>query len=110
MSEESPAAPPLPTFPPGAEVCGNCKLWKAHSVDHRGWVGPCRLQEERGLFPPTAPTCDYFAPKGQVTAARREAPVVTRVVRSVAPVIVKKARDGTEPVDLGGDLNMTRDE
>ena len=110
MTDESAAAPPLPTFPPEAEVCGNCKLWQAHSVDHRGWVGPCRLQEERGLFPPTAPTCDHYAPKGMAAPARREAPAVTRAVRSVAPVIVRKGHDGGEQVDLGGELTMTRDE
>jgi len=110
MAEESPAAPPLPTFPPEAEVCGNCKLWRPHSVDHRGWVGPCRIQEERGLFPPTAPTCDHFAPKGVAAPPHREAPVFSRPVRSVAPVIVKKVRDGGEPVDLTGELKMTRDE
>jgi hypothetical protein len=41
---------------------------------------------------------------------RREAPAVSRPVRSVAPVIVKKVRDGGEQVDLGGELKMTRDE
>ncbi len=110
MSDESASAPPLPSFGSDEEVCGNCKLWRPHSVDHRGWVGPCRLQEERGLFPPSAPICDHFAPKGVAAAPSRPVAAVARAPRSVAPVIVKKARDGPAPIDLGGELNMTRDE
>ncbi len=59
--------PELPVFQPEEKVCGNCKLWSPHSVDHRGWVGPCRIYPGRGLFPPSAPLCDKFAPRGGVT-------------------------------------------
>src|SRR5262249_56164455 len=34
----------------------------------------------------------------------------TRQVRNVAPVVVRKQKDVEEPVDLGGDLTMTRQE
>lgn len=111
MSDEAqPAQPPLPVFPPEARVCGNCKLWRPHSVDHRGWVGPCRLQENRGLFPPSAPICDGFSPKGVAAPAPLVEPARSRPLRSVAPTIVKKRADGPEPVALGGELEMTRDE
>jgi hypothetical protein len=131
MADDVTESPALPTFPPDAEVCGNCKLWRAHSVDHRGWVGPCRVQANRGLFPPSAPICDAFAPKGVATAMPRVE--VTRskpgVVKNVGPMLVRKNSAGTpamapvqlnapprpnprggELVDLGGELNMTRDE
>ena len=103
--------PALPSFPANAPVCGNCKLWQPHSVDHRGWVGPCRLQPSRGLFPPDAPICDYFAPKGAPSAPppASESPR-HRPVRNVAPLVVKRERQKSAAVDLGGELNMTRDE
>jgi hypothetical protein len=109
MSEELDLPAP-PSFAADAEVCGNCKLWSPHSVDHRGWVGPCRLQPSRGLFPPTAPICDYFAPKGGPGLARPEEFPRERAIRNVAPVVIKKRRDGAENVELGGELSMTRDE
>src|SRR5262252_10663218 len=110
-ADASPMLPPLPTFLEDEKVCGNCKLWQAHSVDHRGWVGPCRLQPSRGLFPPTAPICDYFAPKGAPSALpppRESAP--HRPLRNIAPLVVKRERQKGAAVDLGGELNMTRDE
>ena len=64
--------PALPVFKPEERVCGNCKLWSPHSVDHRGWVGPCRIYPGRGLFPPSAPLCDKFAPRGGVTVPEAE--------------------------------------
>src|SRR5579871_6839179 len=82
--------PPVPTFAPGEKVCGNCKLWQPHSIDHRGWVGPCRVQEQRGLFPPSAPICDAFAPRGQATPVARVETHRARTVKSVAPVVVRK--------------------
>ena len=106
-------APPLPTFAPGEKVCGNCKLWRPHSVDHRGWVGPCRVQPNRGHFPPTAPICDSFAPKGGAARPepRREAPRA-RAVRSVAPTVIRREREQTpnQKIDLGGLEEMTREE
>src|SRR4051812_9724976 len=130
MSDTANGLPPLPTFSPEEPVCGNCKLWQPHSVDHRGWVGPCRLQEERGLFPPSAPICDKFAPKGVATALPKVEEKRERAVRNVAPTIVRRTDSGetrhigpapeaalakpsprgNEVVDLGGELNMTRDE
>jgi hypothetical protein len=101
--------PPVPTFPPGEEVCGNCKLWQAHSIDHRGWVGPCRVQPNRGLFPPTAPICDAFAPRGQATVVKESERARERVVRSVAPV-VRKRHEPNESIDILGDASMTRQE
>jgi hypothetical protein len=103
---------PLPTFRPEERVCGNCKLWSAHSVDHRGWVGPCRLQASRGMFPPSAPVCDKYAPKGAAVGAAQAFAAATatreRAARSVAPVVRRKS-DPNELVDLG-DLSMTREE
>jgi hypothetical protein len=128
MSDADASAPALPTFRPEEDVCGNCKLWRPHSVDHRGWVGPCRLQPERGLFPPTAPICDKYAPKGVAAAMPTVDEPRERRARNVAPTIVRrtdsgetrhigpaptpppKSLRGGEQVDLGGDLNMTRDE
>jgi hypothetical protein len=98
---------PLPVFAPDEKVCGNCKLWYPHSTDARGWVGPCRLQSNRGLFPPSAPICNAFVAKGGVTVAPPASVQRSRPVRSVAPVV--RRRDGTQNVELG-DLNMTRDE
>lgn len=100
--------PALPVFQPDEKVCGNCKLWSAHSVDHRGWVGPCRIYTGRGLFPPSAPICDKFAPRGGVTVPQSEPAARARAAHSVAPVVRRKS-DPNEIVDLG-DLNMTREE
>jgi len=114
MSEEesSSAAPEVPRFPQDAEVCGNCKLWELHSVDARGWVGPCRIQPGRGLFPPSAPICDGYAPK--YGPARNVAKnVVTtkgRAPQPVGPVVVRKAKDPNTVVELGGELAITREE
>lgn len=112
MSEEAVTAPALPTFTPEEKVCGNCKLWSAHSTDHRGWVGPCRLQAQRGLFPPSAPICDAFVAKGSAAPAQRNDADRTRVrnvVKNIAPTVVRKARDPNEQIDLGGEA-MTRQE
>jgi hypothetical protein len=110
MSDEAPL--PLPTFAPHEKVCGNCKLWRPYSVDHRGWVGPCRLQPNRGHFPPSAPICDYFAPRGTAVPERRpDAPRVFRP-RSVAPTVIRRERERRpdERLDLGGLEDMTREE
>ena len=92
MADDAPQSelPPVPTFDPAEQVCGNCKLWQAHSVDARGWVGPCRLQPQRGLFPPSAPTCDAFVARGaQATSRPAEREQRPRAPRSVAPVVVR---------------------
>lgn len=95
-SDEQPL--PVPTFPPGEKVCGNCKLWSAISVDPgKGWVGQCRVQPQRGLFVPSAPICDAFAPRGGVTAAKpvAVAPERQKRIQNIAPVIVRRREDGT---------------
>src|SRR5689334_10333631 len=74
---------PLPVFQPGEKVCGNCKLWFPHSVDARGWVGPCRLQPNRGMFPPSAPICNAFVAKGSAVVAQQAPVERARPVRSV---------------------------
>ncbi len=124
MSEDTPS-PPLPAFEPHEKVCGNCKLWRAHSLDGaRGWVGECRVQSNRGLFPPSAPICNAFAPRGEAAAAiPEERPSRPRAVRNVGPVIrtaqgqvrapdgvtLIPAQDPNTPVDLEG-ATMTRQE
>lgn len=103
MSDDAPALPPVPTFAPEEKVCGNCKLWQAHSVDARGWVGPCRLQPQRGLFPPSAPQCDAFVARGAVVHERPQvhAPA-PRPLRNIAPTVVRHSGGGeavhAEPV------------
>lgn len=88
---------PLPKFEAHEKLCGNCKLWSAHSVDHRGWVGPCRMQSQRGLFPPSAPVCDKFAPRGVAASALSSSSnsivpsggTRSRVIRNIAPTVVR---------------------
>ena len=94
--------PPLPTFPPGEKVCGNCKLWSAISVNPaKGWVGQCRVQPQRGLFPPTSPICDVFAPRGGV-AAPKPVPEPERIkrIKNIAPVLVRRREDGTPTLPM----------
>src|SRR5438552_691000 len=104
---------PLPTFAPTDKVCGNCKLWRAHSVDAaKGWVGECRMQASRGMFPPSAPICDKFSPRGAAVAlptveeprARRLKPIGPEVRRAGLPgaVIteVPQSTRGSEEIDL----------
>ena len=91
----------MPTFEPHEKVCGNCKLWRAHSIDaSKGWVGTCRVQANRGLFPPSAPICDVFAARGEAVAAAQEEapkPARPRAVRNIAPVIRTGGGSGRQP-------------
>lgn len=81
------AGPPVPAFEPHERVCGNCKLWRPHSLDEkRGWVGNCRVQPNRGLFPPAAPLCNSFAPRGEHVTARAEAPSPAQRARALQPI------------------------
>lgn len=116
MSE--PENQPLPVFKPGEKVCGNCKLWRPHSVDHRGWVGECRVQPNRGLFVPSAPICNAFAPRGVASAPVDVSAPAERKVRNIAPVVrrpgsvvtFKATRADTTPIDLGDLADMTKQE
>jgi hypothetical protein len=106
-------------------VCGNCKLWRVNQLDEkRGWVGTCRVQPNRGLFPPAAPLCDAFAPRGEQVTARAEAPVAkrARALQPIGPTVVRQgearavvapravsANDLDEELDLEGE-KMTRAE
>jgi len=99
--------PPLPVFGADARVCGACRLWSPYAVEQvRGWVGPCRLQPQRGLFPPTAPICNAFSAKGGTVPVPPVAFTRTAgLARSVAPL---KRRAGAE---LSSEvLDMTREE
>ncbi len=90
MSEDRPSTePPAPTFEPHERVCGNCKLWRAHSLDAvKGWVGNCRIQPNRGLFPPSAPLCDAFVARGEhVTAQAQPATRRARTLQPIGPVV-----------------------
>jgi len=111
MSDAANGSLPLPVFKPEERVCANCKLFSPHSIEERrGWVGTCRLHSWRGMFPPSAPICDKFVPKG--SAAPLALPVTVRAratVRGVAPVVVRRRVDPHEEVDLEG-LSMTREE
>ncbi|MEW5740077.1 MAG: hypothetical protein AB1938_14185 [Myxococcota bacterium] len=79
----------MPTFAPAEKVCGNCKLWRAHSVEaQRGWVGTCRVQANRGLFPPSAPWCDAFVPRGEAVTVKEETPRFrARALKPIGPVV-----------------------
>ncbi len=115
----------LPQFEPHERVCGNCKLWRAHSIDvEKGWIGNCRIQSNRGLFPPSAPLCDGFAPRGEVSATREVAVARRpRAIANIQPLIrsanggirppfgstIVPTQDSTTPVDLEGET-MTRQE
>lgn len=90
MSDEAlPEQPALPTFEAHERVCGNCKLWRAHSLDAgKGWVGNCRLQPNRGLFPPSAPLCDAFVARGEhVTATVEPATRRARALKPIGPLV-----------------------
>lgn len=101
MSDDvTPVLPALPVFAPEERVCGNCKLWQAHSVDTaKGWVGPCRLQPQRGLFIPSAPTCDAFVARGSLANTLRppERDNRPRPLRNIAPLIVRAQPEAAAP-------------
>ncbi len=110
MNDEAQSSVPFPTFGPAERVCGNCKLFIPHSVDeHKGWVGQCRLQADRGLFPPSAPECNFFAPRGVAAPVAKPSPERPKVVRSVAPVIRREGESHTHSPDQEV-LSMTKDE
>lgn len=103
MSDDaSTELPPVPKFAPDERVCGNCKLWQPRSVDHRGWVGPCRIQPQRGDFPPSAPICDGFAPKGVAAVIPVVRPQPERRPRNVSPVVVRHGREVAPPPQASG--------
>jgi len=85
-------------------------LFIPHSVDEKkGWVGHCRLQADRGLFPPSAPECNFFAPRGVASPVPKASPERPRVIRSVAPVVRHQGESHTHSPDAEV-LSMTRDE
>jgi hypothetical protein len=111
MSDLEDALPPLPTFGPEERVCGNCKLWSAHSVDGaRGWVGPCRLNSERGHIPPSAPQCNKFVARGVSAPLPPDESRRARTLRSVGPQVIRRARDPNETLELEDAGQMTRAE
>jgi hypothetical protein len=99
MTDEAPSAgPPLPTFEPHERVCGNCKLWRVHSLDElKGWVGNCRVQPNRGLFKPSAPLCDAFVGRGENVTATVAAVAPMQRAKALKPIgpVVRRA-DGSE--------------
>ncbi|MCA2981335.1 MAG: hypothetical protein INH41_04105 [Myxococcaceae bacterium] len=106
MSDADAPAPPVPTFEPHDKVCGNCKLWRVHSIDaSRGWVGECRVQPQRALFPPSAPICNVFAPRGEAVQRAHDAqgPQRPRALKSIAP-LVRTAAGATRPTAVGPTL------
>lgn len=117
------AQPPVPTFEPHEKVCGNCKLWRPHSLDPvKGWVGECRVQPQRALFAPSAPICNVFAPRGEAVKVAHEQSTRPKVIKGIAPLvrtssgatrtvaapIVHRVDPNTE-IDFEGD-SMTRQE
>ncbi len=106
MSEgEESTSPPVPTFEPHEKVCGNCKLWRPHSLDAvKGWVGECRVQPQRSLFPPSAPICNAFAARGEAVKVAQEAATARpKALRSIAPV-VRSASGTARPTSVGPTL------
>ena len=103
MSDEASApGPALPTFEPHERVCGNCKLWRAHSLDPaKGWVGNCRVQPNRGLFVPAAPICDAFVGRNETVTATvaAVAPQRARALKPIGPLV--RRADGGEQVHEG---------
>ncbi len=81
------------------------------SVDPlKGWVGRCRVQEARGLFVPTAPICNAFAPRGAVTTQKSAPPEPERVkrIQNIAPVVVRRREDGTAALPVRAQLVSAR--
>jgi hypothetical protein len=99
---EAQDVPAPPSFAPGERVCGNCKLWRAHSVEAgRGWVGTCRLQPGRGLFPPSAPWCDAFVARGEPVPPRGATPTTrARALEPVGPAV--RSAGGAVKTTFGG--------
>lgn len=112
------------TLDPTAKACGNCRLWRAHSRNESGaWVGPCRIQPQRGLFPPEAPICSSFLSREAAlpsalpeTKSKQQGRVVPPAPpRIQRPVSTTPDHPFLDPlpaadVNLGELLDMTRDE
>ncbi len=112
MATDGTEAVALPTFEPHEKVCGNCKLWRPHSLDAvKGWVGECRVQPTRGLFPPSAPLCNAFVPRGEAAKAQAAAPASSsrpRALQNIAPQ-VRTSAGVTRPTAVGPTLVPTID-
>jgi hypothetical protein len=98
-----------------AQACGNCRIWRAIAKDASGgWLGDCRVQPQRGQFPPTAPICGSFLSRERaIPQALPEEPERhrSRRVGDVGPRIVHHSAPAAPPdVDLGEDWDMTREE
>jgi hypothetical protein len=92
---------------PGAQVCGNCRIYRPVTREGERWLGDCRFRPDRGMFVPTAPICEDFVPRG---GALPKAPTKETPRSRPRPVTPKiRGRFRTPDIDLG-DLNMTRDE
>ncbi len=107
MSSDAENQPPAPVFEPHEKVCGNCKLWRPHSLDaQKGWVGECRVQPQRALFPPSAPICNVFAARGEAVRIAHEVAAQSsrpKALKSIAPV-VRSSTGSTRPTSLGPTL------
>jgi hypothetical protein len=100
--------PPLPRFPPDAKVCGTCRLWTPYQLDEtRGWVGPCRLQPQRGLFPPTAPICNAYSPKGGAIPLRAPSDSGSRDAGRAVTAVPPRRTSAVATFEV---LDMTREE
>ena len=114
---EEQAAAPAPSaadpddrgVPPGARVCGNCRLFKPVLRTEQGtWRGDCRLMSDRGMFPATAPVCGSFlARAAPIPKALRQPVLATERHHRVAPVVRSAPRPDVEIPELA---DMTREE
>ncbi|RMG11518.1 MAG: hypothetical protein D6729_17845 [Deltaproteobacteria bacterium] len=74
-------------LPPGAKLCGHCRIWKPTHKNAAGvWVGPCRLQPGRGDIAASAPICSSYLPRDEALPSAPRTPAPTRRrARQVGP-------------------------
>jgi hypothetical protein len=90
-----------------APLCGTCAVYRVIETRRGLLLGTCRIRNERGEFPCTAPICDSYLPR----AGARPAPVV-QIARAPRPRHEREEPAPRRRIPDGpvGEVEMTREE
>src|SRR3954451_15397807 len=76
-------------------ICGSCVVYRVLETKNGLLLGTCRIRNDRGEFPCTAPICDAYVPRAGAPDARG------RPTQSSTPVALQIARKaGTAPREV----------
>ncbi len=94
-----------------AEVCSSCRFYKLVLEDAQGWKGECRMMLDRGMFPPSAPTCNHFLARDSPLPQKLTPTRSSGRKRNVNPTIRSRPLTAVkEDVEIPELEDMTREE